>query len=76
MRKAMVWFGGVLLGVGTMLMLAHAGLSLMGLDASFNFGNPAKFEFVLVPFWQIGLAMALLGGACLIGTRWLDKRAL
>ncbi len=75
MRKALMWLGGALLGIGTMLIVVSAGLSLMGLGASYNFGDPAKFEFVLVPLWQIGLAIALAGGACLLGGRWLDKRA-
>ena len=75
MRNALWWLGGVLLGVGAILVLVNAGLSLMGLGASYNFGDPAKFEFVLVPFWQIGLAIALLGGACLIAWRSLGKRA-
>jgi hypothetical protein len=37
----------------------------MGLGASYNFGDPTQFQFILVPFWQIGLAIAAIGGVCL-----------
>jgi len=47
----------------------------MGLSASYNFGDPAKFQFILVPLSQIGLAIAVLGGACLIARRWVKARA-
>ena len=41
----------------------------LGAQPSINFGNPKKFEFILVPFWQLGLA-ALAGSFIL----WLAKR--
>jgi hypothetical protein len=75
MRKTLLWLGGVLCGIGATLIVVSAGLSYLGLGTSYNFGDPAKFQFVLVPFWQIGLAIAILGGACLIGWRWLEKSA-
>lgn len=75
MRRTLLWVGTCLLGVGAMLTVVDAGLRLMGLGASYNFGDPAKFEFVLVPFWQIGLALVLLAGALLLGGRWLEKHA-
>ena len=73
MRKILLWVGGLLVGIGAALIAASVVLSYMGLGASYNFGDPGKFQFVLVPFWQIGLAIAVLGGACLIGWRSLKK---
>ena len=75
MQKALLWFGGLLCGIGVSLVTAGAVLSYWGLSASYNFGDPAKFQFVLVPFWLIGLVMVVVGGACLIGRRWLKTRA-
>jgi hypothetical protein len=70
MRKALLWIGGVLCVIGVALIAANFVMSYMGLSASYNFGDPAKFEFMLVPFWQIGLAAALIGAACL----WTARR--
>ena len=58
-----------------MVIVVSAVLGYFGLSTSYNLGNPEKFEFVLVPFWQIGLAIAALGGAVLlIGRRLKAKR--
>jgi hypothetical protein len=67
MRRTLLWVGGLLCGVGAVLIAVSAVLSYMGLGSSYNFGDPAKFQFRLVPIWQIGPALAILGGACLIG---------
>ena len=75
MQKALLWIGGLIGGIGVALFAAGAVLSYRGLSASYNFGDPAKFQFVLVPFWLIGLVMVLVGAACLIGRRWLKGRA-
>jgi hypothetical protein len=74
MRKALLWIGGLLGGTGVALIAASVVLSHMGLAASYNFGDPAKFEFRLVPLWQIGAGVALVGLACLAATRWLGTR--
>jgi hypothetical protein len=34
-----------------------------------NFGDPGKFQFVRVPLSQVGLATAVVGGACLLAWR-------
>lgn len=71
MRKALLWLGGLLCVIGVALIAANVVMSYMGLGASYNFGDPAKFEFILVPFWQIGLAALVVGGACLWAVRQL-----
>jgi len=73
MRKLLVWVGVVLCGIGVVVIVVSAVMHHMGYDASYNFGDPTKFEFVLIPLWQAGLAIAVLGGACLLGSRRLKR---
>ena len=71
MRTALRWLGGLLCVIGIALIAAYGVMSYMGLGASYNLGDPTKFQFILVPFWQIGLAVAAVGTACLWGSRRL-----
>lgn len=71
MRKAFLWIGGLLCGLGLALIIATAVSITRGLSPSYNFGDPAKFQFYLVPLWQIGCAVALVGGALLLLSRWV-----
>ena len=73
MRKALIWIGGLLCVIGAALIAASAVSRSMGLSPSYNFGNPAKFQFYLVPLWQIGCAIAVAGGACLLASRWVKS---
>jgi hypothetical protein len=66
MRKTLLWIGAVLCGIGAAVIATSAVLNYFGVATSYNFGNPEKFEFVLVPLWQIGLAVAAIGGAFLL----------
>jgi TRAP-type C4-dicarboxylate transport system permease small subunit len=69
MRRALVWVGALLSGVGVAVIIASAVMRYMGYEPSYNFGDPAKFEFVLVPFWQMGLAIGAVGALCLLVSR-------
>ena len=71
MRKALIWIGGALCLVGVAGIVGSVVSSSMGLSPSYNFGDPTKFQFYLVPLWQIGCAVAVVGGACLLAARWL-----
>jgi cytochrome b subunit of formate dehydrogenase len=62
-----------LFGFGAALILANIIMSFVGLSASYNFGDPAQFEFFLVPFWQLGLAIAVIGVAGLILWRQMAR---
>jgi hypothetical protein len=73
MRKTFLWIGGMLCALGAAVIVAGLVMKVMGVDASYNFGNPAKFQFVLVPFWQIGVGIAVLGGICLAVSRRLKR---
>jgi hypothetical protein len=72
MRKALLWVGGLLCVIGIALIGANVAMRYMGLAASYNFGDSRKFEFILVPFWQIGLAIAAVGAAWLWAVRRLS----
>jgi hypothetical protein len=74
MRKLVLWLGVALLGIGVLAIVASAAMSTMGLSPSYNFGDPSKFEFFLVPFWQFGLAIAAVGALCILGSRLLAAR--
>jgi hypothetical protein len=73
MRRVLFWTGWVLCALGAAVVVASLIMKGFGVDASYNFGDPAKFQFVLVPFWQIGLAIAVLGGLCLLLARWVKS---
>jgi hypothetical protein len=71
MRTVLLWIGLLLCGGGTVLAAAGAFFTYRGVDASYNFGDPSKFEFILVPFWQIGLGIAAIGGVLALASRRL-----
>jgi|RhiMetStandDraft_4_1073278.scaffolds.fasta_scaffold1149871_1 hypothetical protein len=73
MRRTLFWIGGILCGLGAAVIVASLVMKVLGVEASYNFGDPAKFQFVLVPFWQIGLGIAVLGGICLAVSSWLKS---
>ena len=74
MRKLLLWTGGILCCIGTAVIIVSGVLGYFGLSTSYNFGDPKKFEFVLVPFWQIGLSIIALGGVGLLIGRWLKAK--
>jgi hypothetical protein len=44
-------------------------MSYLGYEPSYNFGDSTKFEFVLIPFWQISIVIGVLGALCLLVSR-------
>ena len=74
MRRSLLWAGSILACIGAVVIVVSAVLGYFGLSTSYNLGNPEKFEFVLVPFWQIGLAIIALGGAVLLIGRRLKAK--
>ena len=73
MRGFLRGVGWLLCASGVVMIGAYFVITYRGLGASFNFGDPAKFEFILVPFWQIGLVIVVVGGACLLASRWFQR---
>jgi hypothetical protein len=77
MQRTLLWLGGLFCAIGAAVIVASLVLSFMGFGASYNFGDPAQFQFILVPFWQIGLVIAAIGGACLFAwRRWKRNSSL
>ncbi len=66
MGRVLIWLGGFFFAAGLLLIAANVVMHFMGLGASYNFGDPSQFEFILVPFWQIGVAFIALGGASVL----------
>lgn len=64
-RRLARWPAGLATVVGVFFLAAQGLGKLLGARPSINFGDPRQMEFVLVPFWQIGLF--LLVPALLIG---------
>ena len=75
MHKALLWIGFLLCAIGLVVIVASAAMSYLGMNPSYNLGDPAKFEFILVPFWQIGLVIAAVGAVCLVATRRRNSAA-
>jgi hypothetical protein len=73
MRRTLRWLGWLFCAVGVALFATYFAMSHEGLTLSYNFGDPAKFQFILVPFWQIGLVILVLGETCLLAWRRFDK---
>ncbi len=52
---------GVLIGLGVFYFACHAMGLWLGMTPKINFADATKFEFVLVPFWQIGAGLLSAG---------------
>jgi hypothetical protein len=61
MQRAVSWIGGIFCTIGIALIAASIVMNFFGLETSYNFGDPEKYQFYLVPFWQIGLAAVAIG---------------
>ena len=66
MRKILLSLGVALYGLGVVLILANVVMSYLGLSPSYNLGDPTRFQFFLVRLWHLGLAIAVIGAACLM----------
>ncbi len=47
----------VLVAIGVFFIVAQLMGIWLGAEPKINFGDSSKFEFILVPFWQLGLVM-------------------
>ncbi len=55
------WTSALLLGLGLFFVAAQFMGQWLGMQPQINFGDPTKFEFKLVMFWQLGV-VSLIGG--------------
>lgn len=53
--------GRVAAGVGLFFIACQIAGILLGATPAINFGDSTKFEFNLVPFWQVGAAFLVAG---------------
>ena len=73
MRRGLFWIGILVLGAGLAVLAVSLVMRSLGYEPSYNFGDPTKFEFVLIPLWQAGLGIVLLGGVLFLGSRLLGR---
>ena len=50
-----------LIALGVFFLACQGAGALLGAKPSINFGDPANFEFILYPFWQIGGVLLVVG---------------
>lgn len=60
-NKAIIWSGRVVLTASIFFLAAQAAGLFLSMPPTVNFGDSSKFEFILVSFWQIGVAFMLAG---------------
>lgn len=55
-NKGIAWSGKIVFTASIFFLLAQITGQLLSMPPTINFGDSTKFEFILVSFWQIGLA--------------------
>jgi hypothetical protein len=53
--------GRLLVALGIFFLACQVAGMVLGAQPAINFGDSTKFEFILYPFWQIGLALLVPG---------------
>ena len=61
MQKVITWSGRAVLTVSVFFLMAQLAGIFLSMPPTVNFGDSSKFEFILVSFWQIGLAFLVAG---------------
>jgi hypothetical protein len=69
MGRALGLLGYFCLVLGALLIVANGVMSYLGLSASFNIGDPSKFQFILISFWHIGAGLVAIGALAAITAR-------
>jgi hypothetical protein len=73
MHRFLKWFGRGSLTAGALLIAANVIMYFMGLSASYNIGDPSKFEFILISFWHIGAALVVVGVLAILAASRLKQ---
>jgi hypothetical protein len=60
-REAASWSGTLLIVIGLFFIACQGAGMLLGAAPAINFGDSAKYEFDLKPFWMVGLAFLIPG---------------
>jgi len=61
MQKMITWSGRIVFAVSAFFLAAQLAGYFLNMPPTVNFGDSSKFEFILVSFWQIGLAFLVAG---------------
>ena len=73
MRRILLWLGVGLYIFGVALILSNVVMHYLGLDTSFDLGDPTRFQFSVARFWHIGLGFAVIGATCLMLLRRIAR---
>ena len=57
MQKGITWSGRIALSTAIFFLAAQIAGYFLNMPPTINFGDSSKFEFILVSFWQIGIAL-------------------
>ena len=60
MQKIIGWSSKAVFVVSVFFLAAQAAGFFLNMPPTVNFGDSSKFEFILVSFWQIGLAFLVV----------------
>ena len=60
-QAIIVWTARIVFTVAIFFLSAQLAGHLLSMPPTINFGDSSKFEFILVSFWQIGLAFLISG---------------
>ena len=71
--KALLWSGRIAAGLGLFFLACQFMGAILGAAPAFNLGDPTKYEFIMVPFWQAGLSLLIAG--LVVGNWVADARA-
>ncbi len=58
-QTGLLWSGRIAAGVGMFFFACQLMGAILGAAPQFNLGDPNKFEFIMVPFWQAGAVLFL-----------------
>jgi hypothetical protein len=56
-HKGMLWAGRIAAGLGLFFLACQGMGAILGAAPNFNLGDASKFEFIMVPFWQVGAVL-------------------
>jgi hypothetical protein len=61
LHRGVGWAGAVSLLLGAFFLLSQFAGMWLGATPFINLGDSRQYQFVLVPFWQVGLALLVSG---------------
>ena len=59
LQKSIIWSGRIALITAIFFIAAQIAGYFLNMPPTVNFGDSSKFEFILVSFWQIGIALLI-----------------